>query len=172
MYLQAVTPHPSAISTQLCQFFSWPPCPPSPVCRLSRPSLLLWDWNLIMDERDIEAVQHREDEEDHDDASLNHTTMKEERENVWDNLSIAVSAPNICVSISTTTRKTFKPRKTWNFEASENWAPLTDVVWTETSKTNLTKITFSFGLYAKRTSQKLENNRTHDVTIKWIQMTR
>ncbi len=79
-----------------------------------------------MDERDIEAVQHREDEEDHDDAPLNHTTTKEERENGWDNLSIAVSASNICVSISTTTRKTFKPRKTWNFEASENWAPLTD----------------------------------------------
>ncbi len=40
-------------------------------------------------ERDIKAVLawvNREDEEDHDDAPLNHTTLK-----------IAVSAPNICV---------------------------------------------------------------------------
>ncbi len=48
-------------------------------------------------ERDMEAVLAGVDEEDHDDAPLSHTTLKQERENVWDNLAIAGSAPNIFV---------------------------------------------------------------------------
>ncbi len=95
-------------------------------------------------ERNIEVVfawVNREDEEDHDDTHEPHSLEARAGEHVWDNLAITVSAPNIYVPalMSTATCKTFKQSKMWNFEASENWAPLTDVVWTETSRTNLTK---------------------------------
>ncbi len=150
MYLQAVNPHPTAISTQLCQFCSCSPVSAVhhvPHCCSQTESDHGW-------QRDIEAVLawvNREDEEDHDDAPLNHTILKQERVNIcgiiW--LSLCLLQTFVCLlSVSMTTCKTFKKSKTWNFEASENWAPLTDVVWTETSRTNLTKITssVSFGL--------------------------
>ncbi len=82
---------------------------------------------------------------------LSHTTLKQEQENIcgisW--LSLGLLQTSLCLlSMNTTTCKTIKQSKTWNFEASETQVSLTDVVWTETSRTNLTKITFfmSFGL--------------------------
>ncbi len=40
---------------------------------------------------------HGEDEEDHDDAPEPHNLEAKVGEHVWDNLAIALSAPNICV---------------------------------------------------------------------------
>ncbi len=154
MYLQAVNPHPTAISAQLCQFCSWPLCPPSPVSAVHHlPHCCSQTESDHGWERDNEAVLawvNREDEEYHDDAPLNHTILKQERENIcgiiW--LSLCLLQTFVCLlSMSTTTCKTFKQSKTWNFEASVNWAPLTDVVWKETSMTNLTKITSSMQIF-------------------------
>ncbi len=143
MNLQAVNPHPTAISTQLCQFCSWPPCPPSPVSAVHHvphccSQTGIWSWMrkrhwgcpCLSEQRRWGRPWWR---------PLNHTILKQERENIC---GIIWLSPCL-LSMSTATCKTFKQSKTWNFEASENWAPLTDVVWTETSSTNLTKITSS-----------------------------
>ncbi len=145
MYLQAVNPHPTAISTQLGQFCSWPPCPPSPVFAVHHVPHCwcetgIWSW---MRKRHwgcpCLSEQIRWGRPWWRPPPPASWTAKA-GDHVWDNLAIAVSAPSFCVllSMSTTTCNTFK-----HIEASENWAPLTDVVWTETSRTNLTKITSS-----------------------------
>ncbi len=77
-------------------------------------------------ERDIEAVldgANREDEEDHDDAPLSHTTLKQEWENmcgiIWPSLGLLQTS--LCLlSMNSTTCKTIKKSKTSDFRVSHN----------------------------------------------------
>ncbi len=147
MYLQVVNPHPTAILTQLCQFCSWPPCPLSPVFAVHHVPHCCCEtgiWSLMRKKHWGCHCLSEQRRWDYDDAPLPHNLEARAGQHVWDNLAIAMSALNICVpALHQHHCKTFKQSKTRKFEASENWAPLSDVVWTETSRTNLTKITSS-----------------------------
>ncbi len=155
MYLQTVNPHPTA---------SQHSCVNSAAdhrvhLHLSLPSITSLTaavrLNLIMDEKGTLSLSLPECTERMRKTMmthLNHTTLRQKWGNmcgtIW--LSLCLLQTFVCLlSMSTTTCKTFKQSKTWNFEASENWAPLTDGVWTENRQTNLTKITssMSFGLF-------------------------
>ncbi len=102
MYLQAVNPHPTAISTQLCQFCSWPPCPPSPVSAVHHlPHCCSQTESDHGWERDIEAIiawLHREDDEDM--TPLNHTILNKSRRTcAGQSGSCCVCSKNVCAAL-------------------------------------------------------------------------
>ncbi len=112
MYLQAVNPHPTLISTLLWQFCSWPPCPPSPVFAVHHDphcccETRIWSW---MRKRHWGCPCLSEQKRWGRPwwCPLSHTTLKQEQENmcgiIW--LSLCL------LSMSTNTCKTFKQSKT------------------------------------------------------------
>ncbi len=117
MYLQAVNPHPTAISTQLCQFCSGPPCPPSPDFAVHHvPHCCgetgIWSWMRKRhwgcpwpSEQRIWGRPWW--------CPLNHTTLKQERENMCGIIWLCLLQTFVCrLSMSTSICKTFKQSKT------------------------------------------------------------